>query len=187
MYKRLWNLSYVRHNRLTFYVLRRTMSKFSVSNFHDCVTKVMTVSKKADFCFVAGPFFRPIAYSSKSHFLLNKWKIYRSYNVGLNEFWAFSIVGDSTWPKPNQDLGYWDALDVSVSDKNVTSLLDACLHATAQKRMVYVIPCTFSKSYYEPILIHNSSVDWEGWSTSHFHLRQARWFQFPHHKLSVPE
>ena len=32
-----------------------------------------------------------------------------------------------------------------------------------------------------------TSVDWEGWSTSHFHLRQARWFQFPHHKLSVPE
>ena len=30
-----------------------------------------------------------------------------------------------------------------------------------------------------------TSVDWEGWSTSHFHLRQARWFQFPHHKLSV--
>ena len=32
-----------------------------------------------------------------------------------------------------------------------------------------------------------TSVDWEGWSTSHFHLRQARWFQFPQHKLSVPE
>ena len=25
-----------------------------------------------------------------------------------------------------------------------------------------------------------------GWSTSLFHLRQARWFQFPHHKFSVP-
>ena len=47
------------------------------------------------------------------------------------------------------------ALDVSVSDKNVTSLLDTCLHTTAQKRMVYVIPCTFSKSYYELILIYN--------------------------------
>ena len=32
-----------------------------------------------------------------------------------------------------------------------------------------------------------TSVDWEGWSTSHFDLRQTRWFQFPHHKLSVPE
>ena len=32
-----------------------------------------------------------------------------------------------------------------------------------------------------------TSVDWEGWSTSHFHLRQTRWFQFPYHKLSVPE
>ena len=32
-----------------------------------------------------------------------------------------------------------------------------------------------------------TTVDLEGWSTSHFHLRQTRWFQFPHHKLSVPE
>ena len=32
-----------------------------------------------------------------------------------------------------------------------------------------------------------TTVDWEGWSTSHFHLRQTRWFQFPHHKLTVPE
>ena len=32
-----------------------------------------------------------------------------------------------------------------------------------------------------------TTVDWEGWSTSHFDLRQTRWFQFPHHKLSVPE
>ena len=35
------------------------------------------------------------------------------------------------------------------------SLLDACLQTTAQKRMVYAIPCTFSKSYYELILIYN--------------------------------
>ena len=27
----------------------------------------------------------------------------------------------------------------------------------------------------------------EKWSTSHFHLRQTRWFQFPYHKLSVSE
>ena len=32
-----------------------------------------------------------------------------------------------------------------------------------------------------------TTVDWEGWSTSHFDLRQTRWFQFPHHKLSAPE
>ena len=32
-----------------------------------------------------------------------------------------------------------------------------------------------------------TSVDWEGWSTSHFHLRQTRWFQFSHHKRSVPK
>ena len=32
-----------------------------------------------------------------------------------------------------------------------------------------------------------TTVHWEGWSTSHFDLRQTRWFQFPHHKLSVPE
>ena len=29
-----------------------------------------------------------------------------------------------------------------------------------------------------------TTFDWEGWSTSHFDLRQTRWFQFPHHKLS---
>ena len=32
-----------------------------------------------------------------------------------------------------------------------------------------------------------TTVDWEGWSISHFHLRPTRWFQFPHHELSVPE
>ena len=30
-------------------------------------------------------------------------------------------------------------------------------------------------------------VNWEGWSTSHFHLRQTKWSQFPHYKLPVPE
>ena len=30
-----------------------------------------------------------------------------------------------------------------------------------------------------------TTVDLEGWSTSHFHLRQTRWFQFSHHKRSV--
>ena len=32
-----------------------------------------------------------------------------------------------------------------------------------------------------------TTVDREQWSTSHFHLRQTRRFQFPHHKLSDPE
>ena len=32
-----------------------------------------------------------------------------------------------------------------------------------------------------------TTVDWEGWSTSHCDLQQTRWFQFPHHTLSVPE
>ena len=32
-----------------------------------------------------------------------------------------------------------------------------------------------------------TAVDLEGWSTSHFHIRQTRWFQFPHRNLSVPE
>ena len=37
-------------------------------------------------------------------------------------------------------------------------------------------------------LLHRfTTVDREGKSTSHFRLRQKRWFQFPHHKLSVPE
>ena len=36
---------------------------------------------------------------------------------------------------------------------NNTSLWDACVHTTAKKRMVYVIPCTYS--YYELILIYN--------------------------------
>ena len=30
-----------------------------------------------------------------------------------------------------------------------------------------------------------TTVDWEGWSTSHIHLQQTKWF--PHHKLSVTE
>ena len=29
-----------------------------------------------------------------------------------------------------------------------------------------------------------TTVGWEGCSTAHFDLRQTRWFQFPHHKLS---
>ena len=29
------------------------------------------------------------------------------------------------------------------------------------------------------------TVDREGWSTSHFHLRQTRWFLLPHHNLSL--
>ena len=36
-------------------------------------------------------------------------------------------------------------------------------------------------------LLGFTSVNREGWSTSHFHLWQTRRFQFPYHKLSVPE
>ena len=62
--KRLLNMSYLRHHRLTFYVLRRTISHFSASNFHDCVSKVMVVSKKSHFGIIASPSCRFIAYSS---------------------------------------------------------------------------------------------------------------------------
>ena len=44
---------------------------------------------------------------------------------------------------------------ICVGDKNVSSILDACLHTAAQIRMVYIIPCTSSKSYYQLILIYN--------------------------------
>ena len=74
----------------------------------------------------------------------------------MNEFFGVFYLerGDFTWPKPNNDLGHEDALGVSESDKNVTSLIDTCLHTAAQKQIVYVKPCTFSKSYYELILIY---------------------------------
>ena len=40
IHKRLWNLTYVRHNRLTVNALRRAISNFSASkcNFHNCVS-----------------------------------------------------------------------------------------------------------------------------------------------------
>ena len=151
IHKRLWIFCYVRRNRLTVYASRRTISNFSASNFHDCVFKVMVVSRKAHFCVVASPACRFIADSSQRHFLLNKRKIYRTYYADFE--WVFDVFHhkrvDSTWPKPNYDIGQQSALDVSVSDKIVTSFLDEFLHITAQKRMVDVIPCTFSKSYYE--------------------------------------
>ena len=61
--KRLLNLSYVRYNRLTFYALRGTKSHISACNVHDCVSKVVIVSKKVHFCIVASPSCRFIAYS----------------------------------------------------------------------------------------------------------------------------
>ena len=64
IHKRLRNLSYVRHSRLVFYAIRCTISNFSASSFHDCVSKVMVVSKKANFCIVAITSSRIIAYSS---------------------------------------------------------------------------------------------------------------------------
>ena len=35
--------------------LRRTISNFSVFCFHECVSKVMVISKKANVCIVANP------------------------------------------------------------------------------------------------------------------------------------
>ena len=108
IHKRLWNFSYVRHNKLTFYDLRRTISNFPASNFNDCVCKVMVVSKRSHFCIAACPFCRFIAYSSWRHFLLNKRKIYMSYYVDFE--WVFGVFhlerDDSTWRKPNHNLGH---------------------------------------------------------------------------------
>ena len=46
---------------------------------------------------------------------------------------------------PNPKSRSEDTLDISVSDKNVTSLLDRCFHTAAQIRMLYFTPCTSSK------------------------------------------
>ena len=90
---------------------------------------------------------------------MNKQKIYRSHYVYLEGvFDLFHLRWtDSSWPKPNpnQDLGHYDSLDVSVSEKNVTSLLDTCLHTATQILMVNFIACIFAKSYHQPILINN--------------------------------
>ena len=111
IYKRPWNLRYVRHNRLTFY--RRTLWNLSTSNIYHCVSKAMVVCKKANFCIVASPSCHFSAYSSKRHFLLNKRKIYKSYYVDFQQ--VFSVFhfrrGESTRPKPNHDLGNLDALN----------------------------------------------------------------------------
>ena len=138
-----------------FYALCRTISNYSASNFHAFVSKVIVISKKSNFCIVASPSCCFIAYSTSGHFFLNKRKIYRSYYVNFE--WVVGIFhlrrGDSTRPKPNHNLGHEDALDLSVSDKNVTSLLEASLNTTAQKRIFHVIPSTLSMSYYELIFI----------------------------------
>ena len=54
----------MRHKKLTFYALRRKILNFLASNVHDCVSKVMFVSKEAIFCIVASSSCRLIAYSS---------------------------------------------------------------------------------------------------------------------------
>ena len=74
IHKRLRNLSYVRHNRLTFYNLRRTTSNFSASNFNDYVSNVMVVRKKTHFC--------TVAISSLIHYcVISSWINGRSYYV----------------------------------------------------------------------------------------------------------
>ena len=152
IHKRLWNFSYVRHNRLTIYALHCTISNFSATHFDDCVSKLMVVSLKAHFSIVASASCRFITYSPKRHFLLNKQKIYRSYYVDFKR--VFDVFhrrwSNSTWPKPNHDLWHLDPLDVG-GDKIVTSLLDTRFHTDAHIRMVYFIPCTYWKSYYQHI------------------------------------
>ena len=50
--------------------------------------------------------------------------------------------------------------------------------------------CTWDQGHHNEhhffFLPRLTTVDWEELSTSHFHLRQTRWFQFPHHNISVP-
>ena len=43
------------------------------------------------------------------------------------------------------------------------------------------------REYHFCFLHRFTSVDWEGWSTSHFYLRQTKWCHIPHNKLSVLE
>ena len=145
--KRLLNLSCGCHNRLTFYALRRTISNLSVSNFHDCVSRSCLSVRKPNFVLL------PVllAVSSLIHYkFISSWINGRFTGLItsiLNEFSAFSILGEvsrsrtlrCTWCKCN-----WQLLAI-----------DACLHTAAQKWMVYVIPCTFWKLYYEFILIYN--------------------------------
>ena len=95
-------MSYVRHNKLTFYALRRTVSHFSASNFHDCVSKVIVVSKKVHFYIVAIPACHSIAYSSKRRFPLNKQTIYRSYYVDFEGVFAFFILVEVILRDPNK-------------------------------------------------------------------------------------
>ena len=70
IHKGLWNLSYARHNSLTLYALRRTKSNFWASNFHDCICKVMVVTKKGHLCIVASPSSHFIAYY---HNIISSW------------------------------------------------------------------------------------------------------------------
>ena len=144
-------MSYVSHNRLTFYALRRTISNFSY--FPDCVSKVMFVSQISRLCSVVSSACRFVAYTSRHRFLLNtyvKRKIYRSYYPDFEGVFDFFHLrwSESTWPKPNHDLWHWGVLAASVSDESVTSLIDACLDITAQMQMINFIPCSSSKSYY---------------------------------------
>ena len=70
---------------------------------------------------------------------------------------AFSILGRLILSDPSQ-ITFTDTkmhLMLVVNDRHVTSLLDACLHTTSQKRIVYVIPYVFPNLHYELILINN--------------------------------
>ena len=52
----------------------------------------------------------------------------------------------------------------------VLEIKDTSLHGSSLPLLTYIYFCRFG-----------------GMSTSHFYLRKKRWFQFPHHKLSIPE
>ena len=126
---------YFRHNRLTFtlsvaqYQFRRRHTFSSMS------LKIMVVVKKAYVCCIASPNLPSyLLVVHKRHFLLNKRKIYRSYFVDIEGFFdVFNLrFSDFTWSKSNHDLGHQYALDFSVDDKNIKSLLDAYLHIAAK-------------------------------------------------------
>ena len=102
IHKRLWNLSCVRHNRLTFYALCRTISNVSVPSLHELVFKVMVVTKKAHFALL--PVFLAVS-SLTHHNVISSWingRFTCLITSILNEFSAFSISGEVILRDPSQ-------------------------------------------------------------------------------------
>ena len=112
IHKRLWNVSCVRHNRLACYALCRAISYFSTSYFYDCVSKVVVVGKKAQFAML------------RVHLTVLSLMHHNVISCRINRNRVFHLKwSDSTWPKPNHDLGHWDALIVNEGGqkRNLTS------------------------------------------------------------------